>query len=75
MRLRRNQEEVLKLHALGCCARGELDASHLPEREGYCVPQLHAREVDTDAGSCASAEGVEGRLCSGGLRFGWVAFF
>jgi len=49
MRLWRNQEEVLKLHALGRRTRCKLDSHHLSEHEGYCIPQLHACKMDTDA--------------------------
>lgn len=49
VRLRRNQEEVFKLHALGRRARCEFDPLHLPEHKRHDVPQLHASEVDTNA--------------------------
>jgi hypothetical protein len=48
MRLGRNQEEILKLHALGRRARRELDPLHLPKHERHRVPQLHACQVNTD---------------------------
>ena len=75
MCLGRNQEEVLELHALGCRARCKFDALQLPEHERYCVPQLHTCKVNTDTGSCTSAEGVEGGLGCRREGLGWVAFF
>jgi hypothetical protein len=49
MRFRRDQEEVLKLHALRCGARCKLNALHLPEHERHSVSKLHASKMDTDA--------------------------
>lgn len=74
MRLRRDQEEVLELHALRSRALGKLDALHLPEHERYCVPQLHACKVNSDTRPRASTEGVEGGLCGRGESLGWMAF-
>ena len=49
MRLGRNQEEILKLHALGRSACRKLDPLQFPEHERHRVPQLHACQVNTDA--------------------------
>lgn len=49
MRLRRNEEEVLELHALGRSARCKLDSLHLPEHERHGVPELHASKMDANA--------------------------
>lgn len=74
VRLWRNQEEILKLHALGCSARCKLNALHLPEHERHSIPELHTSKMDTDARSCAGTERMESRFGGGREGFGWTAF-
>jgi hypothetical protein len=75
MRLRCNQEEVLKLHTLRRRALRQANTLTFSEEERNCVPQLHARQMDANARPCAHTEGME--RCFGGGRecFGGVAFF
>lgn len=75
MRFRRDQEEILKLHALGRRACRKLNPLHLPEHESHRVSQLHACQVDADARPSSGAEGVKRGLCGRGEGFGGVAFF
>lgn len=70
MRPRRDQEEILKLHRIRRRPRAELDALALAEEEGCRVPQLHAGEMDADAGPGADTEGVESRFGIRGGGFG-----
>ena len=75
MRLRRNQEEILKLHALGRRARCKLNSLHLPEHECHRVPELHACQVNTDTRPSSGSEGVKVSLRGWREGFGGVAFF
>ena len=63
MCLGRNQEEILKLHALGRRARRKSNTLQLPKHERHRVPQLHSCQVDTDTRPSSGSEGVEGSLC------------
>jgi hypothetical protein len=63
MCLGRNQEEVDKFHTLGRCSLPQLAALAQAEKESNGVSQLHAREVNTDAVPCTSAERMESSLC------------
>ena len=75
MPLRRDQEEILKLHGVGRCPRTQLHALALAEEESSGITKLHLRKVDTDAGPGAHAEGVEGCLRIGRQGFCCAAFF
>ena len=75
MRHRRNQKEILKRHTLRRRPLPQPRALHLPEHKRYCVPQLHAREVDADAGPRARAEGMERGFGVGGGGWRGNAFF
>lgn len=74
MRLRRDQEEILELHTLWCCARRKFNTPHFPEHESHCVPQLHTRQMDADTRSCASAKGMESSFSGRRKRLSWVTF-
>jgi hypothetical protein len=75
MRFRRNQEEIFKLHALGRRALRQSNALALSKKEPNRVPQLHAREMNTNARPRARAEGMESCFGGGRERFGSVAVF
>ena len=75
MRHRRNQKEILKRHTLRRRPLAQPRTLHLPKHKRYRVPQLHAREVNADAGPRAGAEGVEGGFGVGGGGCGGDAFF
>lgn len=59
MSFRCNQEEVLKSHTLRRRSLCKSDALALPKEERDRIPKFHAREMDTNTGSGASAKGVE----------------
>jgi hypothetical protein len=73
VRFRCNQEEVLKLHALGRSARSKLDTLTLSVKESNGITKLHASKVDTNTRPCSCAEGMEGSLGCGHVC--WSHFF
>lgn len=70
MILGRNQEEILKLHALRRHTLTELDTPAFPKEESDCVPQLHACKMDAETGAGTGAKGVESGFGVWRLGFG-----
>ena len=69
VRLRCNQEEILKLHRLGRRPLCQPHALAFAEEECNRISYLHAGEMDSNARTCAHAERMEGCLCVGRVRF------
>jgi hypothetical protein len=74
MRLRRDQEEILKLHTSWCRARRQANALTLSEEKGHRIPQLQACKVNTDARPRAHTERMKRHLGRRRKRFCSVAF-
>lgn len=74
VRLRRNQEEVLKLHGVGRRPGTKLDTLALTEEDSSSIAELHFCKMDADARPGTNTEGVESSSCVWGRRFGGAAF-
>jgi hypothetical protein len=70
MSLGRDQEEVLKRHRLRRRARCQPQTLAFTEEERNGISHLHARKMDTNAGSGTCTEGVESCSGVGRMRFG-----